>query len=128
MKISEPSRGGLKVFRNNMAKKKPKQEIVLHELYNRAHPLLRELVTITVFGDDGRIFDVLLTRVPCVGEFISKEDYYYKITRVEHFPVDDDGRSFAGSHAIVVGEFTLDDYVTPRRRKKQPDTPSPPDL
>ena len=72
-----------------------------HERYNPIHPLLRELVRVNVLCDDGTSFDSLLTRVPGIGEEISREDRSYKITRVRHEPVDDDGRARFGWHAFV---------------------------
>jgi hypothetical protein len=65
----------------------------LHERYDRSHPLLRELVDVNVYGDDGVWFDVLLTRVPGLGEEIHKDEKSYKVVRVWHQPVDDDGRT-----------------------------------
>lgn len=81
-----------------------------HERYNRAHPLLRELVLVHVGGNDGESFDVLLSRVPGIGEEICREDRTYKVLRVIHDSVDDDGRARSGWHAIVDTELQpLDD-------------------
>ena len=39
-----------------------------HERYDRSHPLLRELVRVHVDAADSASFDMLLTRVPGIGE------------------------------------------------------------
>lgn len=64
-------------------------------------PLLRELVLIHVYGSDGENFDTLLTRVPGIGEVISREDRSYRVTRVAHEPVNEDGKARLGWHAFV---------------------------
>ena len=86
-----------------------KSDWKLHERYDRSKPLLRELVTISAFTDDGDAFDIILTRVPCIGEEISRGSKTYTITSVQHAPVDDDGRSPYGSHGYVEAMFKPDD-------------------
>jgi hypothetical protein len=81
--------------------------------------LLRELVRIHVDGNDGEWFEPLLTRVPGTGEEISHEDRIYKVTRVMHYPVDDDGRPRFGWHAFVHGErIDETESRSPRNRNK----------
>jgi hypothetical protein len=75
--------------------------MMTHERYDPSHPLLRELVLVHVDGNDGESFDVLLTRVPGLGEEIDREDRSYKVARVQHEPVDDDGRARFGWHAFI---------------------------
>ena len=111
----------------------------LHARYNPINPLLRELVLVNVKGDDGESFDALLTRVPGLGEEINREDHSYRVVRVWHEPVDDDGRARFGWHALVDAEFRPDDggafptvklrkpsrpQVT-RKRKKRPPKQAP---
>ena len=99
-----------------------------HERYNPDHPLLRELVFVHVYAKDGD-FDILLTRVPGIGEEINKEDWSYKVVRVQHEPVDDDGRARLGWHAFVDAELLPPEDTEPssalrrtrRRRQKRGD-------
>jgi hypothetical protein len=91
-----------------------------HERYNPAHPLLRELVLVNVDVGNGTSFDVLLTRVPSVGEEITREGDEYRLTRVQHYPVDDDGRAYLGYHAFVFAELLpQDDEPTPKRKRSR---------
>ncbi|MCY2950709.1 MAG: hypothetical protein NTU53_01880 [Planctomycetota bacterium] len=96
-----------------------------HERYNPIHPLLRELVLVHVYAGDGE-FDTLLTRVPGIGEEINQEDRSYKVIRVQHEPVDDDGRARLGWHALVDAELLPPEDTEPssaprgtRRRKRK---------
>jgi hypothetical protein len=114
--------------------RRPKEPTPLHERYNSAHPLLRELVLVNVKGNDGESFDALLTRVPGLGEEINREDRSYRVVRVWHQPVNDDGRAPWGWHAMVDAEMCPDDgdafphvklrkpalRKTSRKRKKHP--------
>jgi hypothetical protein len=86
------------------------RETPLHERYDRSHPLLRELVTVNVQCDDGVWFDVLLTRVPGLVEEMHREEKSYKVIRVWHQPVDDDGRTPFGWHALVDAELQPEDF------------------
>ncbi len=96
---------------------------MIHERYDPSHPLLRELVFIHVYGDDGESFDVLLTRVPGIGDEIDREAVSYRVVRVQHEPVDDDGRARLGWHAFVEAQLQPEDETPPpshhwgRRRK-----------
>jgi hypothetical protein len=113
-----------------MPKSKPsKKEYVSHERYDPSNPLLRELVLLHVDGSDGMSFDTLLTRVPGIGEEINREDRSYKVMRVRHEPVDDDGRARFGWHAFVDAELLPEDPEpatrhrrTSKRRRKSGDS------
>jgi hypothetical protein len=91
----------------------------LHERYDRSHPLLRELVNVNVYCDDGVWFDALLTRVPGLGEEIHKEDKSYKVIRVWHQPVDDDGRTPFGWHALIDATLQPEDGVRSLRTEQR---------
>ena len=98
----------------------------LHERYNRSHPLLRELVSVCVYANGVQFFTTLLTRVPGLGEEIAHEDKYYRVVRVQHEPVDDDGRTRARYHAFVDVLQPDDDVESsvpkqraPRRKKNR---------
>ena len=97
---------------------KRKAEVQLHERYDRSHPLLRELVRVHVDADDGASFDMLLTRVPGIGEELVPEDRCYKALRVQHEPVDNDGRARCGWHAFIEAELLPPDEPAPRPRRK----------
>jgi len=100
-----------------MTAKRRKNEWVPHERYDRSHPLLRELVFLHVAGDDGEWFSTLLTRVPGIGEEIIREDRTYKVLRVQHDRVDDDGRARFAYHAYIDAELQPEDEPAPRRQK-----------
>lgn len=72
-----------------------------HSRYNPLYPLLRELVLVHVDVSDGARFDALMTRVPGIGEEINREDRSYRVLRVQHEPINDDGRARVGYHAFV---------------------------
>lgn len=103
-----------------MTTKRVKTEQPLHERYDRSHPLLRELVRLHVDADDGTSFSTLLPRVPGIGEEIFEEDRCYKVLRVQHSKVDDDGRAIAGNHAYVEAAHQPPDELIPRKRKRSP--------
>jgi hypothetical protein len=90
-----------KVANGAMPRSKKSTEIELHPRYDRSKPLLRELVFVNVSTDDGQSFDTLMTRVPGIGEEINREDRTYRILRVQHEPVGDDGRARLGWHAFI---------------------------
>ena len=96
----------------------------LHERHDPSHPLLRELVFVQVDADNRVSFAVNLTRIPSIGEAIRHKEKYYRVLRVFHEPVDDDGRSFIGYHAMIDAEYWPDDTIpqvrpaAPKRRKK----------
>jgi len=60
---------------------------------------------INVMIDKPPGFDVLLTRVPCIGEEIIQEDRSYRITRVQHVECDRDGKARWGCHAFLEAEL-----------------------
>lgn len=91
-----------------------KKEYVPHPRYDPRVPLLRELVRVHVDGDDGLSVDVLLTRIPGIGEEIVIEGQSYRIHRVQHDVVDDDGRAF-GWHAFVDAEHVPEEERRPRK-------------
>ena len=98
----------------------------VHERYNRSHPLLRELVSVCAFANGVPFFTTLLTRVPGLGEEIAHEDKYYRVARVQHEPVDDDGRTRAGYHAFVEvllpdedAESIMAELHAPKRKQKR---------
>lgn len=100
-----------------------KAEFVPHERYDMSHPLLRELVLVHVDVDYdtpfAKSFDTLLTRVPGIGEEISREDKSYRVVRVQHEPVDDDGRARLGWHAFIEADLLPPedgDLRLPKRR------------
>lgn len=64
-------------------------------------PRLSELVSVVVHLRSGEFHDVLLTRVPAIGEEIVDGITAYRVTRVQHNPLDVSGRSFLGWHAMV---------------------------
>lgn len=92
------------------------------EWLQRFEPRLRELVYVTgrpVNTQDW--FDVLLTRVPGLGEEVGIETDCYRVVRVTHMPVGYDGRAYFGWHAMI--EVELVPEPEPRRRKsKKPTT------
>ena len=102
-----------------MSKKRPMQSPPLHERYDRSHPLLRELVSVHVNSNDGARFDVLLTRVPCIGEAIEHAGKYYCVLRVFHTPVDDDGRAYIGYHAMIDANYWPEENLPPANWERQ---------
>jgi len=99
-----------------MTKKSPPPLPELHRRYNPCEMLLRDIVSIIVFGTDYKQFSVNLTRVPCINETIAYEASTYKVVAVHHDPVDNDGRASCGSHAIL--------YTEPIQDEDPPTAPS----
>ena len=60
-----------------------------------------DLVFVSIMVNDGTWFDVLLTRVPCVGEYLSNQGDTFRVTRVQHSPLYEDGRCWSGLQAIL---------------------------
>ena len=85
----------------------------------RDHDSQRELVFVQVDADNGVSFAAKLTRVPCIGEALRHEDKYYRVLRVFHEPVDDDGRTFVGYHGMIDAEYWPEDTIPPVRSKKE---------
>jgi hypothetical protein len=87
-------------------------------------PRLRELVDVTgrpVGTNDW--FDLLLTRVPCLGEEVEIEAETYRVVRVTHAPVSYDGRVELGWHAMI--EVELVPEPEPEARRRKPKRPAP---
>ena len=97
----------------------PKKLPIQYDLYDQSHPRLKELVLVNVLVKEDVFFDLLLTRVPSIGEEINREDRSYKITRVRHEPVDPDGRARFGWHAFVDAELLPEDIIPPKKPKRQ---------
>ena len=102
---------------------KPVKLPPVHPRYDRSQPLLRDIVFVHVDANNGASFDTNLTRVPCIGEAVEHEGEYYRVLRVFHARVDDDGRAFAGWHAMIDAEHWPEDHVPtmrwePIRRRK----------
>lgn len=64
-------------------------------------PRLRELVYVRLLFEDKDGTEVLLTRVPGLGDEIEHDGLIYRINRVRHYPVNADGRADFGWHAFV---------------------------
>jgi hypothetical protein len=92
-------------------------EFVLHKSYDPAHPPLRDLVHVNVKADDGTRFDAILTCVPGIGEEINCKNRTYKVMRVLHELVDDDGKARAGCHAFVNAELLPEDALPVARAR-----------
>lgn len=85
-------------------------------------PLIRDLVLIALTTDRDEHLTLQLTRVPCIGEELFHDADTFKVTRVSHATVDDDGRAYAGFHAYVEGIWQPDDPPKPKKRRKKPMT------
>lgn len=72
-----------------------------HHRHDRSELLRRDIILIQVDVNDGTRFDMLLTRVPCLGEELNREDRHYKVVRVQHEPMDFHGLFRIGWHAFV---------------------------
>ncbi len=96
----------------------PKSQIPLHPRHDPSHPLLHELVRVRLQTGPDTGFDALLTRVPGIGEEINREDQSWQVTRVQHEPVNDDGRARFGWHAFVDAILVPPDPEPPRRQRK----------
>lgn len=103
-----------------MAVQKHKEEVRLHERYNPASPLLRELISVFMYADDGARISILLTRVPSIGELISVAATCYRVTGIQHVPADIDGRTIAGYHAFVNSEVTEEPPIPGREKWPKP--------
>src|SRR4051812_3137742 len=76
------------------------------------------LVFVHVDSNDGTWFSVLLTRVPCQGEFIHNDGDVFKVVSVHHSAVDIEGRSRVGVHAMIDVELQPEPVGPPKRRKR----------
>jgi hypothetical protein len=99
-------------------RKKRSSQTPIHPRYDRSHPLLRELVSVRVDANNGVSFSALMTRVPCIGEAVSHEADYYRVLRVFHEPVDDDGRTLTGVHAFIDAEYWPEENIPQMKRER----------
>ena len=91
------------------------------EWLQRFEPRLRELVHVTgrpVGTQDW--FDILLTRVPGLGEEVELDCEAYRVVQVTHAPVGYDGRAELGWHAMIEVELVpelgpVPSHPNPRR-------------
>lgn len=60
-----------------------------------------EPVYVAVFADDGELFDLNLTRVPCVGEIVYKEEQCYRVFEVHHSALSPEGKAPDANHAYL---------------------------
>jgi hypothetical protein len=105
-----------------------------HPLFDRRQRRLREIVNVCMGSHDGMpLRDVLLSRVPTIGEEIAVEARIYRVIRVQHSTLDLDGRAALGTHAYVtvvevpdVGYLKRPASPIPRRSrtKKSPKKPA----
>jgi hypothetical protein len=74
-------------------------------------------VAVAVINADQR-FDLRLTRVPGLMEYISFEEKVYRVVLVQHEPVDDDGFARLGWDALLEVELVpeAEEFGYPRRR------------
>ncbi len=79
----------------------------------------KRFVFIHVTSSNDVRFDMLLTRVPCVGEELNREDRSYKVTRVQHEPCDHQGYVRLGWHAFVDVDLLAEESPLPRKRNKK---------
>jgi hypothetical protein len=87
--------------------------------YDPSQPRLREIVLVNVTVPGEESFDALLTRVPGIGEEIAREDRSYKITRVQHMPVDRMGRAEFGWHAFLDAELLPPEEEEAKHKKRK---------
>jgi hypothetical protein len=73
-----------------------------HPLRSRSERRLRELVDVSIGSHDGMpLLNVLLSRVPTLGEEIEVKGRIYRVIGVQHSTLDLDGRAALGSHAYL---------------------------
>lgn len=106
-----------------------------HPLFNRSERRLREIVDVCMGSHDGMpLINVLLSRVPAIGEEVAVEARIYRVIGVQHSTLDFDGRAAFGTHAhLTVVEVPDVDYLhrpeSPAlrrtRRKKSRKKPAP---
>lgn len=104
-----------------------------HPLFDRRHRRLREIVDVCMGSHDGMpLRNVLLSRVPTIGEEVAVEATIYRVIGVQHATLDLDGRATFGTHAhLTVVEVPDVDLLkspaspVPRRsrRKRSPKKP-----
>lgn len=92
--------------------------------YKRGEPRLRELVNVGVLFTETRGgFNMVLTRVPCIGEEIAHPEGLFRVVSVEHQQLDNYGWSEFGNHAIVEVESVPDLTWNERNGKPPPKKP-----
>jgi len=82
-------------------KRTSKKQAVALPSWEERGPAVRTYVLVHVYVGASDGFDISLSRVPGLGEEINVEDRSYKVTRVQHEPVDEYGRARLGWHAFV---------------------------
>jgi hypothetical protein len=73
----------------------------MHDAHRDTCEFRHHLVLVNVSVEDGSSFDVQLTRVPGIGEEIIREDWSYRVIRVQHEAVDSERKTRSGWHAFV---------------------------
>jgi hypothetical protein len=100
-----------------------------HPLFNRSERRLCEIVDVCMGSHDGMpLLNVLLSRVPTIGEEVAVEARIYRVIGVQHSTLDLDGRAAFGTHAhLTVVEVPDEGYlhrperpVAQRTRRKKP--------
>src|SRR5205823_2279006 len=79
---------------------------------------LAHLVFIHITTNVNTWFSALLTRVPCVGEFIVNQADTFKVVAVYHSLVMEDGKSRCGVHAMIDVELQPEPERPPKRPRK----------
>jgi len=80
---------------------------------------LPNLQFIAVSSSDNTHFSILLTRVPCVGEFVVNEGVEYKVLRVGHWAVTPSGKVRFGYKAHLEVEPIPEEQPLRRRVSKK---------
>jgi hypothetical protein len=75
------------------------------------------LIHVHVDGEDG--FDIALTRVPCVGEQVNRDDRSYAVTKVQHEPIEISGKARFGWAAFIDAELLPPEPDPPRRKSEK---------
>ena len=80
-------------------------------------PRLLGLVSVFIMAIDASTepFSASLTRVPCVGELIFREEKCYCVMRVYHAIVDHKGYTQAGTHGFVDVQEVPEPVISKRR-------------
>jgi len=87
---------------------------------------LRELVfvAVAVINADEH-FDLRLTRVPGLMEYVAREEKVYRVVLVQHEPIDENGFAPFGWDAMLEVELVPEaaEFGYPRRRTRRPKQP-----
>lgn len=101
-----------------MAKRKKGSPVVVPERsLDRSTCPLRDVVLICVQVMGAKSFDMLMTRVPTIGEEINREDRSYLVLRVQHEPIDSEGYARLGWHAFVEAKLLQPDEEPLKNRQ-----------